>query len=93
MKNPRRRPARRRTAPALSPDRVNSVSSSSAGSVGGGGSGGAAGLRVFGAATLLLGGDEVAIVRLAAVDDLDLGAIGRRPDLAGDRLGLGEGRV
>ena len=81
--------------------RLSIVSRSSAGSVGGGGRSAPCAARgsvpavgaVAGPATPLLGRDQVAVVGLAAVDDLDLGAARRSPIRRGDRLGLGKGRV
>ena len=57
------------------------------------GEGGFAGRRAVVPATRLLGGDEVAVVRLTAVDDLDLRSGRCRADLPGDVLGLAERRV
>ena len=44
-------------------------------------------------ATPLLGRDQVAVVRLAAVDDLDVVGAELLADPLRDRLGLEEGRV
>src|SRR5436190_2577113 len=100
VRKPSRRPARWSTFAAPRPDSRSIVSSSSTGSVGGGLAAGGrrdgraldGGGLVPGRVTPLLGRDQVAIVRLAAVDDLHLGA-GPLADPAGDRLRLEERRV
>src|SRR5436190_3958172 len=101
VRKPSRRPARWSVFAAPRPESRSIVSSRIAGSVGGGGAGGrrrapraAAGRPVFalGPVTPLLGRDQVAVVRLAAVDDLDLGA-GPLADPPGDGLRLQEGGI
>src|SRR5579862_9966978 len=84
VETPIRRPARATIGAAGNPERAIGASRSSAGVVGTG-RGFDAG-EGFGAATPLLGRDEVAVVRLAAMDDLDLRARRDLVDPAGERL-------
>src|SRR6266702_7865674 len=92
---PSRRPARPTVGAPARPDRATSTSRRATGSVGTGGTGRgratrgrAPGGRTPGLpATPLLGGDEVAVVRLATMDDLDLGAGHKVVDPPRERLG------